>query len=153
MNNKQIRFYLLIGLFILVLIGCSSSNKQTDSLNKSVDLKQRGNEISKLIKADGIKDMEIIQADRDMVVLKNKQCQIAIDFKDNKIKHIKSSMIDYDHDDYSCVFRTLFKDQDLLGNDSQKYEEFMVKFREEQNFNYNNLEVKNDFSNIDIEVK
>ncbi|MDR1782354.1 MAG: hypothetical protein LBR40_05100 [Bacilli bacterium] len=150
-------------VLVILLVGCSSTKKEDNDTNNQtnnstqkssvVDLNSRANDFIKLLEIDGIKDMKVSEIKNNNIILKNKQCQIDITFKDNKVSYLKSSMIDNSNDDYSCVFRTIFQDKDLVGTDKNKLEDFMNKFRDNKEFTYDNLTIKNDFYNLEVEVK
>ena len=146
-------------VLVIFLVGCNATTDKEDkktTTNKTADsfnLESRANDFITLLKSDGVDDMSIQEAKNNNIILVDQQCQIAITFKDDKVTHIKSSMIDYSNDDYSCVFRTLFQDKDLIGDNKTEYDKFMEMFRTDEHFTFNNLVVDNDHFNLDIEVK
>jgi len=51
------------------------------------------------------------------------------------------------------VFRTIFKDKDLLGDDEEKYQQFLEMFREGKDFEFDGLKITNNFFDMTIERK
>ena len=138
---------------VLVLVVCCFALGCT---SESLDTTKRAEDIIALLKEDNINNIMIAEGSKtdDMsIVLENEYCQINIELDKEKITKLTSSLIDKNTKDYSCVFRTIFKDKDLVGADPARFADFMVKFREGKDFNFDNLAIKNNGLEMSVEVK
>ncbi|MDF9867753.1 hypothetical protein OKW22_001331 [Bacilli bacterium PM5-3] len=126
-----------------ILFGCS---------NEKFDINERANQFIEVIAIDGINDLKVVETSDNLAIIKNQYCQIDLSFEKDKLVSVHSKAISKD-DEYSCVFRTMVRDKDILGDDKQKNDEFLKLFRENKNFEIYGFEISNDFTNMSIVKK
>ena len=138
--------FMILALFVF-MVGCSSGEQDT------LDIDARANDIIELVATDGVTDLKVVSTKEGKAVIENDYCQINLFFEDNKLVSVYS-LSKKDKDDlYSCVFRTIFKDKDLLGDDEEKYQQFLEMFREGKDFEFDGLKITNNFFDMTIERK
>ncbi|MDH6604007.1 hypothetical protein OKW23_001163 [Bacilli bacterium PM5-9] len=126
-----------------ILFGCN---------NEKFDINERANQFIEVIAIDGINDLKVVETSDNLAIIKNQYCQIDLSFEKDKLVSVHSKAISKD-DEYSCVFRTMVRDKDILGDDKQKNDEFLKLFRENKNFEIYGFEISNDFTNMSIVKK
>jgi hypothetical protein len=128
----------LLGIIVIFLVGCTSEISDNTQLvnNKAI-------EIINLLKVDNIKDMEVTSAQNNEAIIENQFCTITIHFQDDKIVHLTSMRKDENSSEYSCVFRTLARDSDIIGENEQVFETFMAQFRTGETFEMNGFKFEN----------
>lgn len=149
------RFIMLL-LMSFLIIGCQNNDDKEKPIDENskvesalVETKDKKEEILNLLESDGIKDMQVVKDTKENLVFENNSCQISITLENDKTTKITSKSR-FNDDEYSCIFRTLIKDKDLLGRDKKDFEEYMELFRDKEEFNIKGISVKRSNDNIEF---
>ena len=139
---KKVLALLVVGL----LLGCQSQSQK-------IDPEKRAMELLKLVQDEGFNQMKTTKTSTDEIVISDGKCEVVATFKDNSLIKITSTKINSTNEEpYSCVIKTLVRDQDLLGDNKDKFNDFMELFRTEKSFTFDKFKVNNDYVNFSIET-
>lgn len=134
-------------LMLMMLVGCSQTTKDEKKIDENtkvaaakVEAKTKDEAILNLLKADGVTDFKVTTNTDESISLENDNCKIKVELNNGKTSKITSTMTSNVGDDV-CVFRTLIKDKDLLGDDKDLYQKYMDNFREKDVFTIKGIKV------------